>query len=76
MNKNHATIEFDLTNDQAEEIQYLNAQVITAADKGLAHRGMIFAQINHGKVSAKFINAETAGQVIAILKKAGYGDKS
>jgi 2,4-dienoyl-CoA reductase-like NADH-dependent reductase (Old Yellow Enzyme family) len=53
-------IEFDLTEEQIEKIQPLLKKLKDA-------EGLIFAQINHNTVSAKFINLTTAVKIINIL---------
>jgi 2,4-dienoyl-CoA reductase-like NADH-dependent reductase (Old Yellow Enzyme family) len=60
-------IEFDLTEEQIEKIQPLLKKLKDA-------EGLIFAQINHNAVSAKFIDLTTAIKIINILKQDGYYD--
>ena len=67
-------INFDLTDEQIKTMEPLVRQASEAAFEGLTNRGVIFAQIMYSKVSAKFIKAETASKIIAILKEDGYGD--
>jgi hypothetical protein len=67
-------INFDLADEQIQKTQLLVRQAYEAASGGLTNRGIIFAQINHNQVSAKFIKAKTAGKIIAILREDGYGD--
>lgn len=67
-------INFDLTDEQAKIMEPLAKQASEAAFDGITNRGVIFAQIMHDQVSAKFIKAEIANKIIAILKKDGHGD--
>ena len=65
---------FGLIDGQIKRMEPLVRQASEAALEGLANRGIIFAQIMYDQVAAKFIKAETASKIIAILEEDGYGD--